>query len=109
MRFAAILVVVLGAWAATAPAADPSGTRYSVRMAESPQEADLTPLRDRIKDVAKMPAKVHAMGDSGATARLYVLTAGEFATREEALAARVELATKLGLAPGEFQVIELPR
>jgi hypothetical protein len=29
-----------------------------------------------------------------------VLTAGEFATREEALAARVELATKLGLAPG---------
>jgi hypothetical protein len=114
MRLAAIALLVLAAaGAAVVPAADPPSPdgsgRWGIRVAESVQEVDLTPLRDRVSDKARMPARVHPVKDPGGTTTLYVLTAGDFPSSKDAYEARAPLAEKIGLPAASLQIIELPR
>jgi len=56
-----------------------------------------------------MPARVFPVKDPGGTTTNYILTAGDFASSDDAYAARAPLAEKLGLPAAGFQVIQLPR
>jgi len=85
-----------------------TGERYAIKLSESPQAADLTPLRDRVQSVARIPARVYEVKDAGG-ATIHVLAAGEYATMEEAATARAGIAEKLGLPAGALAIVPLPR
>jgi len=86
-----------------------SGQRYAIKLSESTQPADLTPLRDRVQSVARIPARVYEVKDAGGVTTIHVLAAGEYATVEEASTARAEIAAKLGLPPSGLAIVPLPR
>jgi hypothetical protein len=119
MRLAAAIFVILAAfWSIAAGAADatPPGAamssgsgRWGFVVSTSPQQADLTPLRDRISSVGGMSARVVPMKDPGGTTTGYILTAGDFSTSAAAYEARGAFAEKVGLPAASLQVIELPR
>ena len=89
--------------------AQSTGQRYGIKLSESTQVADLTPLRDRVQSVARIPARVYDVKDAGGVTTIHVLAAGEYATMEEASTARAEIAEKLGLPAGSLAIVPLPR
>lgn len=119
MRIAATIVLALAAFcgpAAWAADATPPGEtvssssgRWGIKLADSPQEADLTSLRDRVSSMGGMPGRVFPVKDPGGTTTGYILTAGDFSTSAAAYEARGPLAEKIGLPAASLQVIELPR
>ena len=103
----AILLAVSLSWHAGVRAQS-TGQRYGIKLSESTQVADLTPLRDRVQSVARIPARVYEVKDAGGVT-IHVLAAGEYATMEEAATARAGIAEKLGLPAGALAIVPLPR